>query len=144
VKFVYCHIIMDDLVRFVNLLKSALKQMWSESHIPCVIIYKLRMEQKKIYTIHLTFVEIKKDEMGVHTQWKPLENTILKWVLEKQILLMWLLLDREQQQAVVNRVQKYRYKLNNLSATLLRSLLLCTNLSSYTLPLLSIRQSTFC
>jgi hypothetical protein len=57
---------------------------------------KIKNGTEKKNTIHLTFVEIKKDEMGVHTQWKPHGNTILKWVLEKQILLMWLPLGREQ------------------------------------------------
>jgi len=38
-------------------------------------------------TIHLTFVEIKKDEMD--RTYSESQTTILKWVLEKQILLMW-------------------------------------------------------
>jgi len=45
------------------------------------------MEQKKNCTIHLTFVEIKKDEMD--RTYNESQNTLLKWVLEKQILLMW-------------------------------------------------------
>jgi len=40
------------------------------------------MEQKKKCIIHVTFVEIKKDEMD--RTYSESQNTILKWVLEKK------------------------------------------------------------
>lgn len=52
-------------------------------------------------TIHLTFVEIKKDEMD--RTYSESQTTILKWVLEKQILLMWTA-SGQTKQTVVNTV----------------------------------------
>lgn len=102
------------------------------------------MEQKKLCTIYLTFVEIKKDEMGrtyaVKVTWK---YNIKMGVRKNKFYWCGLPLDREQQQVVVNTVieptvQKYLYKLNNLSSAysgiLPWNLLFCRNLYSYSAP----------